>query len=128
MKRATPAASPRRVKAFRLGISAEARAALYLAAKGFRPLAKRWKSPVGELDLVVKRGSLIVFVEVKARPRLDAAAEAVLPRQRRRIVAAAEAWLAAHPEHAGYDMRFDAVLVAPGRLPQHVVSAFEVET
>jgi len=119
--------SARRIKAFKLGVSAEARAALYLAAKGFRPLARRWKSPVGELDLVVKRGSLLVFVEVKARPRLDEAAEAVLPRQRRRIVAAAEAWLAAHPEHAGYDMRFDAVLIAPGRLPQHIVSAFEVE-
>jgi putative endonuclease len=127
VKRAGVPPSPRRIKAFKLGVSAEARAALYLAAKGFRPLAKRWKSPVGELDLVVKRGGLIVFVEVKARPRLDQAAEAVLPRQRRRIVAAAEAWLAAHPEHAGYDMRFDAVLVAPGRLPQHIVSAFEVE-
>jgi putative endonuclease len=127
VKRNDAPPSARRVRAFKLGVSAEARAALYLAAKGFRPLAKRWKSPVGELDLVVKRGSLIVFVEVKARPRLNEAAEAVLPRQRRRIVAAAEAWLAAHPEHAGYDMRFDAVLVAPGRLPQHIVSAFEVE-
>jgi putative endonuclease len=120
--------SPARRAAFRLGMSAEARAAFYLAAKGYRTLAKRWRSPVGELDLVVKRGKLIVFVEVKARPRLEEAAEAVLPRQRRRIVAAAEAWLAAHPEHAGYDMRFDAVLVAPGRLPQHIVSAFEVES
>ena len=127
MKRADAPRSARRIKAFKLGVSAEARAALYLAAKGFRPLAKRWRCPVGEIDLVVKRGSLLVFVEVKARPRLDEAAEAVLPRQRRRIVAAAEAWLAAHPEHAGYDMRFDAVLVAPGRLPQHIVSAFEVE-
>jgi putative endonuclease len=106
----------------------EQRPSLARAAKGYRTLAKRWKSPVGELNLVVKRGKLIVFVEVKARPRLEEAAEAVLPRQRRRIVAAAEAWLAAHPEHAGYDMLFDAVLVAPGRLPQHIVSAFEVES
>lgn len=122
-----PAPDARRTKAFKLGVSAEVRAALYLAAKGFRPLAKRWKSSAGELDLVVKRGSLIVFVEVKARPKLDEAAEAVLPRQQRRIVAAAGAWLAAHPEHAGYDMRFDVVLIAPGRLPQHIVSAFEAE-
>jgi putative endonuclease len=114
--------------AFRLGVSAEGRAALFLAAKGYRLLAKRWKTPVGEIDLVVKRGALIVFVEVKARGNLDAAAEAVLPRQKRRIVAAAEAWLAAHPEHAGYDMRFDAVLVAPGSMPRHVVSAFEAES
>ena len=76
---------------------------------------------------MVKRGRLIVFVEVKARKALDQAAESVLVRQRRRIVAAAGAWLAAHPEHAGYDMRFDAVLVTPGRMPQHIVSAFEAD-
>jgi putative endonuclease len=122
------ATNAKRRAAFRLGVSAESRAAFFLAAKGYRTLAKRWKSSVGEIDLVVKRGPLIVFVEVKARARLEAAAEAVLPRQRRRIIAAAEAWLAAHPEHAGYDMRFDAVLVAPGRMPQHIQSAFEVET
>jgi putative endonuclease len=117
----------RRQKAFRLGVSAEGRAALLLAAKGYRELARRWKSPVGEIDLVVRRGRTLVFVEVKARPRLDDAAWSVLPRQQRRIIAAAEAWLAAHPEHAGYDIRFDAVLVAPGRLPQHLAAAFEVE-
>jgi putative endonuclease len=118
----------KRSAAFRLGVSAESRAALFLAAKGYRTLAKRWKTPVGEIDLVVKRGELIAFVEVKARARIDDAAEAELPRQKRRIIAAAEAWLAAHPEHAGYDLRFDAVLVAPGKLPQHIVSAFEVES
>jgi putative endonuclease len=122
------ARATKRSAAFRLGVSAEKRASLYLAAKGYRTIAKRWKTPVGEIDLVVKRGRLIVFVEVKARAKLDAAAESVLPRQKKRIIAAAEAWLAAHPEHAGYDMRFDAVLVAPGKLPQHIVSAFEVET
>jgi putative endonuclease len=117
----------KRLAAFRLGVSAERAAAVLLAAKGYRTLARRWKSPVGEIDLVVKRGRLIVFVEVKARKGLDEAAESVLVRQRRRIVAAAEAWLAAHPEHAGYDMRFDAVLVSPGRLPQHLAGAFEAD-
>jgi putative endonuclease len=118
----------KRSAAFQLGVSAEGRAALFLAAKGYRTLAKRWKTPVGEIDLVVKRGNLVAFVEVKARAKLDAAAESVLPRQKKRIIAAAEAWLAAHPEHAGYDMRFDAVLIAPGKLPQHIASAFEIES
>lgn len=122
-----PRANARRQAAFKLGISAEARAAFLLAAKGYRELARRWKSPVGEIDLVVRRGKTLVFVEVKARARLDDAAWSVLPRQQRRIVAAAEAWLAAHPEYAGYDIRFDAVLVAPGRLPQHLTAAFEAE-
>jgi putative endonuclease len=118
----------KRHAAFKLGVSAEGRAALLLAAKGYRELARRWKSPVGEVDLVVRRGRTLVFVEVKARARIDDAAWSVLTRQKRRIVAAAEAWLAAHPEHAGYDIRFDAVLVAPGRLPQHLVAAFEAES
>jgi putative endonuclease len=122
-----PAKNAKRMAAFRLGVSAESVAAIFLGAKGYRTIARRWRSPVGEIDLVVKRGRLIVFVEVKARKALDQAAESVLVRQRRRIVAAAEAWLAAHPEHAGYDMRFDAVLVSPGRMPQHVVSAFEAD-
>jgi putative endonuclease len=122
------ARDPRRQSAFKFGVSAEGRAALLLAAKGYRELARRWKSPLGEVDLVMRRGRTIVFVEVKARARLDDAAWAVLPRQQRRIVGAAEAWLAAHPEHAGYDIRFDAVLVAPRRLPQHIEAAFEAES
>jgi putative endonuclease len=120
-------ADPKRKDAFLRGVSAEGRASLYLAAKGYRTLAKRWKSPAGEIDLVVKRGRLIVFVEVKARGSLDAAAESVLPRQRRRITAAAEAWLATHPEHTSHDLRFDAVLIAPKRLPRHIEAAFEAE-
>jgi len=121
------AKNAKRLAAFRLGVSAESVAAIFLGAKGYRTIARRWKSPVGEIDLVIKRGRLIVFVEVKARKDFDQAAESVLVRQRRRIVAAAQAWLAAHPEHAGYDMRFDAVLVSPGRMPQHIVSAFEAD-
>jgi putative endonuclease len=118
---------PRQV-AFRLGLSAESRAAAFLIAKGFRILARRWRSPVGEIDIVARRRKLLVFVEVKARETLDDAAESVTPQQKRRICAAAEAWLAAHPDASVQDMRFDAMLVAPGRMPRHITSAFEVET
>jgi putative endonuclease len=118
---------PKRKDAFLRGVSAEGRASLYLAAKGYRTLAKRWKSPAGEIDLVVKRGKLIVFVEVKARGNLDGAAESILPRQKKRITAAAEAWLATHPEHMSHDLRFDAVLIAPKRLPRHIEAAFDAE-
>ncbi len=117
----------KRKDAFLRGVSADGRASLYLAAKGYRTLAKRWKSPAGEIDLVVKRGRLVVFVEVKARGDLDAAAESLLPRQRKRITAAAEAWLATHPEHMSHDLRFDAVLIAPKRLPRHIEAAFDAE-
>jgi putative endonuclease len=123
----TPKKSPRpeRVAAFGLGLSAESRAAAYLVAKGYRILARRWKSPAGELDIVARRRSLLIFVEVKARASLDAAAEAVLPRQQQRIAAAAEAWLATYPNPKITDMRFDAILVTPRKLPRHIEGAFE---
>jgi Holliday junction resolvase-like predicted endonuclease len=65
--------------AFRLGISAESRAAAYLIAKGFRILARRWRSPVGEIDIIACRRQLLIFVEVKARPSFDDAAWSVTP-------------------------------------------------
>ena len=120
-------AGPRQV-AFRLGLSAESRAAAFLVAKGFRILARRWRSPAGEIDIVARRRKLLIFVEVKARETLDGAAESVTPQQKRRICAAAEAWLAKYPDAGVHDMRFDAVLVAPRSMPRHIPGAFEVET
>jgi putative endonuclease len=118
-------ADPERQAAFRTGLSAESRAAALLVAKGFRILSRRWKSPVGEIDIVARRRSLLVFVEVKARHNLDEAAESVTPRQRQRIAAAAEAWLATYPDDSIKDIRFDAILVAPGKIPRHITGAFE---
>jgi len=118
-------ASAARVEAFRTGISAEARAAAFLIAKGYRILSRRFRTPHGEIDIVARRRSLLVFVEVKARNSLDEAAYAVTPRQQARIIAAAQIWLMAHPEHAEYDLRFDAMLIAPRRLPRHVMAAFD---
>src|SRR6185503_18926745 len=122
---AKAAPRPERQIAFQLGISAESRAAAFLIAKGFRILARRWKSPLGEIDIVARRRHLLVFVEVKARASLDEAAESVNARQQRRIAAAAGIWLAASPDDSVRDMRFDAILVAPGKLLRHIPAAFE---
>src|SRR4029079_2881052 len=88
---------PERQAAFHIGISAESRAAALLIAKGFRILARRWRSPLGEIDIVARRRRLLVFAEGKARPTFEEAAESLNVRQRRRIAAAAEMWLAAKP-------------------------------
>ena len=120
--------SPRlaeRVAAFGFGISAESRAAAWLIAHGYRILARRWKSPLGEIDIIAARRHTLIFVEVKARATLDDAAFAVTDRQKQRIAAAAEIWLAKNPIPAIRDMRFDAILVAPGKLPRHIPAAFE---
>jgi putative endonuclease len=124
----TKQAAPERVAAFRTGLSAESRAAAYLMAKGYRILAKRFRTPHGEIDLVARRRNLIAFVEVKARSSLDEAAYAVTPRQKARIIDAAQAWLVGHPEHAEFEMRFDAMLIAPRHLPRHVIAAFDAST
>jgi putative endonuclease len=73
----------------------------------------------------VRKRKLLAFVEVKARASFDEAAYAVTPRQQQRIIAAAQAWLMAHPEHSEFDMRFDAMLIAPKRLPRHLLAAFD---
>src|SRR5262249_23270604 len=75
----------KRQVAFRAGLSAESRAAAFLVAKGFRILARRWKSPVGEIDIAARRRRLLVFVEVKARDNFDDAAWSVTPRQKKAL-------------------------------------------
>ena len=127
-RRAEPlkrAARPERVKAFKLGLSAESRAAMLLIAKAYRIVARRWKTPFGEIDIVARRRRALVFVEVKARDSVDAAVAAVTERSKRRIIAAAELWLAHHPDDAGSDIRFDVILVAPGKMPRHIANAFD---
>lgn len=121
----TVAPDPARVIAFQTGISAESRAAAYLLAKGYRILARRFRTRFGEIDIVARRRSLLAFIEVKARASLDDAAYAVTPHQRQRIIAAAEIWLMKHPEDATLDCRFDAILIAPKSLPRHLTAAFD---
>ena len=91
-------------------------------------VANSGSNAVSIIDLVARRRNLVAFVEVKARATLDDAAYAVTPRQQRRIIDAAQAWLMAHPEHAEFELRFDAMLIAPRRLPRHLLAAFDAST
>ncbi len=120
-----PAADPVRQAAFRTGLTAESRAAAYLTGRGYVIAARRFKSPVGEIDIVARRGPELVFVEVKARARLDEAALSLTPRQQRRIVAAAEAWLAEHPDDGTREIRFDVILVGRNGRARHIAAAFD---
>lgn len=113
-----------REAAYRHGHAAEAAAMLLLLAKGYRPLARRYRTPLGEIDLVVKRGRTIAFVEVKARASRFEAFESVGRGPERRIVGAADLWLARHPAAAGLDLRYDMVVVTPWRMPLHIADAF----
>ena len=108
----------------RRGLRAEYAALALLMLKGYRLVAMRYKTPVGEIDLIVRRGQYLVCVEVKARPTHAAAAEAIHTTNQSRVVAAAQSFLAKHPAYAYMQVRFDAVLVAWYRLPHHLVHAF----
>jgi putative endonuclease len=122
-----PLPRPERVAAFQRGLSAESRAALLLIAKAYRILARRWKTPFGEIDIIARRRGVVVFVEVKARGSMEEAVEAVTDRTKRRVMAAAELWLARHPQQANGELRFDVIVITPGRLPRHIVNAFTAE-
>jgi putative endonuclease len=114
-----------RQRAFRFGLGAETRAVWLLRLKRYAILARRFKTPGGEADIVARRGQTLIFVEVKGRADLGAAREAIRPAQQRRIANAATSWLGRHPEHMMFTLRFDAIFCAPGRWPEHIENAFE---
>jgi putative endonuclease len=116
---------PLRVAAEKRGRRAERATLWFLRLKGYRLLASRFKTPVGEIDLVMRRGRTIVFVEVKERASETAGLDAVTGKGRKRIARAADYWLAGHPDAAGFDLRFDIVVAVPGRLPRHHISPFD---
>jgi putative endonuclease len=118
--------SQARVRAYRRGVFAETLAAALFRFKGYRIVARRYRTPVGEIDLVALKGSRLVFVEVKRRRSAEDAAWTLPAKQRRRIVRAAQYWLASHPSFTGHDMAFDVVLSAPWTLPRHIENAFLV--
>ena len=88
------------------------------------PAGMQWVTIGSEIDLLARRGSVLVAAEVKLRPSLRAGAEAVTPRQRRRIARAVEAYIARHPDLAALNVRFDVVLVVPWHWPHHIMDAW----
>lgn len=115
---------PDRKKAERAGRRGEALAAIWLMFKGYRILARRLRTPVGEIDILASRGKVLAVVEVKSRAKSRDAAEAIGPRQWDRLARAAQWALAHRPEWAGRDLRFDAILLSPDSLPNHVTDAW----
>ena len=108
----------------RRGRRAEAFAALALRLKGYRLLARRFDAGAGEIDLIMRRGDVTAFIEVKVRPTSDLGIEAVTPHQARRIGAAARIFLSRDKRAALGVCRFDIVTVSPYQWPRHIENAF----
>ena len=106
------------------GLVAEGIAAWLLRLKGYRVLATRYRTPLGEIDIVARRGKVLAFVEVKARPTIEAGLETIAAEGYRRIEAAADLYLSRHPQFVDLTLRFDLVVVSPRHWPRHVENAF----
>ncbi len=113
-------------RAHAAGLTGEEAAASALRRDGWSLLDRRARTPAGEIDLVAERDGLLAFIEVKARPSLGEAAHALGARQRMRLMAAAECWLAAHPGHGAAGIRFDLLLVAADGAVRRVADAFRL--
>ncbi|MBB3311609.1 putative endonuclease [Rhizobium sp. BK196] len=117
-------ATLRRRKALRRGAAAEYIAAIFLMLKGYRVLAMRYKTKLGEIDIIARKGDLAVFVEVKARSDEMGAIDAVSYASQKRIRAASDFWLARQRDYARLSQRYDIVAILPGKLPRHFPDAF----
>jgi putative endonuclease len=114
-------------RAQRRGHVAEMVCLWHLRLRGWRILARRFRVPSGEVDLIARRGGVLAAIEVKARGTLADAAESVGPRQRRRVARALDHFVAMRPELARLSLRYDVMLVTPRRLPRHLADAWRNE-
>ena len=114
----------RRREALRRGTRAEGLAALWLRLRGWRIVQRNFRCRQGEIDIIARKGNLVIFVEVKARTGLQQAVVAVDASSQRRISAAGMKWIAARPDGAELSWRCDIVAVRPWRLPVHLEDAF----
>lgn len=110
---------------YRYGLWAEYAAALWLLLRGYRIVARRYKTPVGEIDLIVRKGRLLAFIEVKARSDMTAALHAVTPAMRKRIVRAAQYFLVSQGMADDLEVRFDLIAVSLPFYCRHLDNAWE---
>ncbi|MGD9637581.1 MAG: YraN family protein [Alphaproteobacteria bacterium] len=110
---------------------AEKIAAFYLKINGYKIIKKNYRPKkgigAGEVDIIVLKDNVLVFVEVKARENEELAAYSILPEQMKRIIRSAEIFLAENPDMAEYDLRFDAVLMGNMQIPVHIKDAFRAD-
>ena len=111
-------------KSYNFGIRAEITSALFLQLKGYRILAMRQKTLVGEIDIIARRGNILIAVEVKARQSIETAAYAITLKQKQRISRAFEIWGQKYSDYQKLNKRFDVLLISPWRLPKHIINAW----
>lgn len=109
------------------GRKAEGLAETFFCDLGFDILARRVRTPAGEIDLIACKDNLLVFTEVKARQQKPDGLYAITPRQQGRIIAATEIFLAEHSEYKNHAIRFDAVICTTVDDIHHIPDAWRPE-
>ena len=109
------------------GRRAERIAAWYLRVKGYQILARRYQSKVGEIDLIAKKGTDLVCVEVKQRATLKEAEDALTYQTRKRVSSAAKLYYSRYRSVQNLGLRFDAVLLARGWKLRHIQDAWRID-
>ena len=110
-------------KTYQRGVWSEKLAALWLRLKGYKILERRYKTKVGEIDIIARRQNTIIFVEVKARPTIAQALESITPTMKRRIGNTAKYYVS-HNDVVDCDLRFDFVAVTPFKIKNIIKGRF----
>lgn len=116
-----------KIRNWKSGVRAEALTAFWLICKGYRILERRYKTPVGEIDVIARKGRKISFIEVKYRQNMDEALQCVTLKGRQRITRAAQHFLMMYPEYADFEMRFDLFAIGRGWQWRHLDNAWMTE-
>lgn len=122
------ASASKKQQAFLRGLHAESMVGVYMMLRGCKILARRYKTPVGEIDLIARRGKTILFVEVKARANKAQALEAVHVQAQGRIIRAAQYFISQHPRYNSYAMRFDVAAFCPPFRVHYLDNAWQGHT
>lgn len=117
-----------RQQAEQRGRRGEVWAALWLGIGGWQILARRARTPLGEIDLIARKGKVLAFIEVKWRADPEAALGALHPRQQQRLMRAAALWRSRRDDLARLNTRFDLICLSPGRWPRHLKGVLSAES
>jgi putative endonuclease len=106
------------------GFVAELLAVIYLFFKGYRVLTTRYKTPVGEIDIVAKKNGYLVFIEVKYRPSFEIGISVISSKAKKRIIRASEYYIMKEKSPYDSNIRFDAIIISPPFSIRHIVNAW----
>lgn len=116
----------RKKTTYETGLRAEFRAKIFLRLKGYSILSQRYKTPIGEIDLIAKRGKVIAFIEVKARDTMERALECISLTQQKRITRAALYYLNSFVKYEKFTLRFDVICIDQTFMPKHLENVWQM--